>query len=183
MADFASGLLSLGDLLAGQAEGGQSNAESAVGPAANPGAIGPAKVFPGVRVPEAKPIKDPKEIWDPDEVEETVGDDIDDGRSCPTYEFIYKQAVQTQDTYLGMGDKDPSSTQCEDLLLRIELPGVGSVQELDLEVKPTYIKLYSAKYKLAMYLPHKVDDQKSSAKWDAKKAELRVTLRIVREDF
>ena len=28
-------------------------------------------------------IKDPKEIWDPEEVEETVEDDIDDGRLCP----------------------------------------------------------------------------------------------------
>ena len=39
------------------------------------------------------------------------------------YEFYYKQAVETQDAFLGMGDKDPSSTQCEDIVLRVELPG------------------------------------------------------------
>eukprot|EP00951_Prasinocladus_malaysianus_P049842 scaffold674188_cov61-Prasinocladus_malaysianus.AAC.1 len=28
-------------------------------------------------------IKDPKEIWDPDEVDEAVEDFIEDGRTCP----------------------------------------------------------------------------------------------------
>ena len=38
-------------------------------------------------------------------------DDADDGRERPKYEFLYKQAVGTQDTILGSGDKDPSSTR------------------------------------------------------------------------
>jgi hypothetical protein len=33
-----------------------------------------------------------------------------------------------------------------------------------------------------MYLPKKVDEQKSNAKWDSKKEELRITLRLVKED-
>ena len=42
------------------------------------------------------------------------GDDgADDGRLRPKYEFIYKQAIGTEDAFLGMGDKDPSSTSCE----------------------------------------------------------------------
>jgi hypothetical protein len=35
-----------------------------------------------------------------------------------SYEFVYKQAVRTQDAYLGMSGKDPSSTCCEDLVVR-----------------------------------------------------------------
>ena len=35
--------------------------------------------------------------------------------------------------------------------------------------------------KLTTYLPHKVDEHKSNAKWDSKKEELRITLRIIKE--
>jgi hypothetical protein len=35
--------------------------------------------------------------------------------------------------------------------------------------------------KLTIYLPHKVDEHKSNAKWDAAKEELRITLRIIKE--
>lgn len=43
---------------------------------------------------------------------------------CPcSYEFLYKQAVDTADNFLGMSSKDPSSTSCEDLVVRIQLPG------------------------------------------------------------
>mmetsp|Transcript_14704 Transcript_14704/g.41387 ORF Transcript_14704/g.41387 Transcript_14704/m.41387 type:complete len:181 (+) Transcript_14704:107-649(+) len=178
---FVQDLSALSELLDSSQVDRESNATTAVAP--TPGSIGPSQIYKNVKVPDAKPIKDPKEIWDPEEVEETVEDDIDDGRICPTYEFYYKQAVETQDAFLGMGDKDPSSTQCEDIVLRIELPGTSSVKDLDLDVKPTYIKLYSTKYKLTMYLPHKVDDQKSNAKWDATKEELKVTLRIIRAEL
>lgn len=38
---------------------------------------------------------------------------------------MYKQSVETTDTFLGMSGKDPSSTQCEDLLVKISLPGAS----------------------------------------------------------
>ena len=44
---------------------------------------------------------------------------------------MYKQAVETQDVFLGMGEKDPSSAQCEDMLLRIELPGTTLPAQLE----------------------------------------------------
>ncbi len=116
-------------------------------------------------------MKDPKEIWDEDELMDAVEDDVDDGREVPVYEFLYKQAVQSTDVFLGMSGKDESSTSCEDMVLRIELPGVSSasgarelssascltrlrmmmttlppiVSELDLDVKPTYVKLNHAR--------------------------------------
>ena len=77
--------------------------------------------------------------------------------------------------------KDPSSHDCEDLTLRIELPGTGGMGELDLDVKETVLKLRSPVYKLNLYLPHKVDDKKGSAKWDSKTEVLKVTLPIIRD--
>lgn len=44
-----------------------------------------------------------------------------------SYEFIYKQAVESTDAFLGMSGKDPSSTCCEDLVVRVELPEASSI--------------------------------------------------------
>lgn len=101
--------------------------------------------------------------------------------------------------------KDASSASCEDLLVRIDLPGAfgvrrspgsaphvtlrtvassnlythsdrprafpgtASVAELTLDVQETHIKLRSPRYKLGLYLPHKVLKDKGKAEWDAKK--------------
>lgn len=43
-----------------------------------------------------------------------------------SYEFMYKQSVETTDTFLGMSGKDPSSTQCEDLVVKVHLPVVAT---------------------------------------------------------
>ncbi|GAX80342.1 hypothetical protein CEUSTIGMA_g7780.t1 [Chlamydomonas eustigma] len=150
-------------------------------PGANPGAIGPSELF-NVKVPAPKAKKDPKDIWDDEEVTDAVEDDIEDGRIVPVYEFIYKQAVESTDMFLGMSGKDESSTSCEDMVLRIELPGVSSAEELDLDVKSTYVKLNHAKYKLSIYLPHRVNEDKGKARWDSKKETLSVTLPIIRDD-
>lgn len=99
-----------------------------------------------------------------------------------SYDFVYKQAVETTDTYLGMSGKDPSSTQCEQIVVNIDLPNATSAAELDLDVKPTYLRLNSPIYKLSMYLPHKVDSDKGKAKWDKDKKALSVTLPIIRDD-
>ena len=88
----------------------------------------------------------------------------------------------TSDTFLGMSGKDASSAQCEDMIVRIDLPRAASAAELDLEVKPTYLKLGSPVYRLAVYLPHKVDAERGKAKWDAAKKTLSVTLPIIRDD-
>ncbi|GLC41616.1 hypothetical protein PLESTB_000696100 [Pleodorina starrii] len=146
-----------------------------------PGSIGPKELL-DVKVPAPKARHDPKEIWREDELEDAVEDDYDDDRQVPSYEFLYKQSVDTADNFLGMGGKDPSSTSCEDLVVRVELPEAASAAELDLDVKDTYLKLSSPHYKLSIHLPHKVDGERGKAKWDASKKVLSITLRIVRED-
>lgn len=95
---------------------------------------------------------------------------------------MYKQAVESTDVFLGMSGKDPSSTQCEEIVARIELPKAASAAELDLEVKPTYLKLNSPIYKLSIYLPHKVNSEKGKARWDAAKKVLAVSLPIIRDE-
>ncbi|GIL55027.1 hypothetical protein Vafri_10693 [Volvox africanus] len=146
-----------------------------------PGTIGPKELL-NVKVAAPKARHDAKEIWREDELEDAVEDDYDDGRQVPSYEFLYKQAVDTADNFLGMSGKDPSSTCCEDLVLRVELPEAAGAAELDLDVKDTYLKLSSPHYKLSIHLPHKVDGERGKAKWDASKKVLSVTLRIVREE-
>lgn len=43
------------------------------------------------------------------------------------------------------------------------------MSELNLDVQETHLKLRSPRYKLGLYLPHKVQKDKGKAQWDAKK--------------
>ncbi|XP_024537796.1 protein PIH1D3-like [Selaginella moellendorffii] len=95
------------------------------------------------------------------------------------YEFVYKQAVTPNDVYLQMSDKTPSTIFCEELVMKIKLPDTESSSEIKLDVKPTYLKLTSPRYYLATYLPHKVNDTRSSATWDALSATLVLTMPMV----
>ncbi|KAJ4455730.1 putative protein PIH1D3 [Paratrimastix pyriformis] len=92
----------------------------------NPGDIG--RRPPPVTRAKPKQVGPPKyekpsnDIWSADEVgDETY--DAPDGRAAPQYDFLYKQHVTAEDVYLGLGGKDPSSAQCEDLVVKIDLPG------------------------------------------------------------
>ncbi|MEW5318797.1 MAG: hypothetical protein WDW38_009984 [Sanguina aurantia] len=149
-------------------------------PSSTPASIGPKDLL-DVTVARPKALKDPNQIWEDHEVTDAMDDDdVEDGREVPGYTFLYKQSVGTSETMLGMGDKDPSSNSCEDLVLRVELPGINSASEVDLDVKPTFVKLSSSKYKLSVYLPHTVDADRGKAQWDSSKHLLSLTLRIIR---
>ena len=137
-------------------------------------------------MPQAKALKKhPNDIWDVEDLPDAVEDDYDDGRAVPKFEIMHRQAITTADAYLGIAyvHKDPGSVDCEEMTLKIDLPGVKAVSEIDLDVQPTYIRLSSEQYKLNMYLPAKVDEKKGSAKWDAKKERLDVVLPLVKEDL
>mmetsp|Transcript_14062 Transcript_14062/g.17049 ORF Transcript_14062/g.17049 Transcript_14062/m.17049 type:complete len:191 (+) Transcript_14062:105-677(+) len=135
------------------------------------------------RLVKPKAPKDPKAIWDEDEVLNSVEDDYDDGRPVPKYEWLHRQAVGTEDAYLGMSDKDPSSTQCEEIVLRVFLPGTEKMSEITLDVHEDHIRLESPQYKLVMYLPNKVDSDKGSAKWDKKTESLSIIMPKIKEDI
>ncbi|XP_016147383.1 dynein axonemal assembly factor 6 [Sinocyclocheilus grahami] len=54
--------------------------------------------------------KNSKNIWDEDEVTEGAHfDDLNDPQPQPEYEIVLKQSVGTEDLFLGLSRKDPSS--------------------------------------------------------------------------
>ncbi|KAJ7529790.1 hypothetical protein O6H91_15G065700 [Diphasiastrum complanatum] len=101
----------------------------------------------------------------------------------PEYTLIYKQAVTPNDIYLQMSSKNPSTICCEDLVMRVSLPDVETVDDMKLDVKPTHVKLSASIYFLAMHLPHKVDAVRSCAKWDAANCMLEITMPILERDL
>lgn len=136
----------------------------------------------------AKAPRDPKAIWADDEVardDDTLlidADREDDGRERPKYDILYKQSVTSEDMYLGMGDKDPSSSKCNIMVIKIMLPG-EVIGEVDLDVKRQAIVLRSNKYKLATYLPHPVRSDDGKAQWIKDKGQLVVSLPIIRKEL
>lgn len=37
------------------------------------------------------------------------------------YKVLFKQKVGTEDVFLGMSDMDPSSTRCQELLIKVSI--------------------------------------------------------------
>jgi hypothetical protein len=95
----------------------------------------------------------------------------------PKFEFRYKQAVGTEDTYLGMSDKSPGSFDCTHLVVKVHFPNC-KMRDLDLDVTKNRIKVESRTLRLFTYLPVNVHHEKGSAKFDTKKEVLTVTLPI-----
>uniref|UniRef100_A0A3Q1FE59 Dynein axonemal assembly factor 6 n=1 Tax=Acanthochromis polyacanthus TaxID=80966 RepID=A0A3Q1FE59_9TELE len=82
-----------------------------------PGHIGPPpKKYKEVSTAYMK--KKSKDIWSEEEVAEgSQYDDLTDPRPQPEYEIILKQSVKTEDLFLGLSRKDPSSMCCEAMLV------------------------------------------------------------------
>lgn len=156
-----------------------SRATRPTGYAAGPSGIGGDGIIPGIKV--RAPKRDPKAIWDDDEVPEVVMDEMDDGRVRPEHDVFVKQAVGTGDVFLGLSGKDTSSGSCETLVVEVRLPGARGAREIDLDVQPTYLRVTSRDYKLGTFLPHRVDAERGKAEWDGGKEVLRLQLPIVRE--
>ncbi|XP_041358428.1 dynein assembly factor 6, axonemal-like [Gigantopelta aegis] len=133
---------------------------------------------------DKKKLPRSKAIWEEEEVPEGAEyDAVYDPRPQPEYEIIYKQAVTSEDMFLQMGNKTPSSASCEDMIVKIQLPG-AKMSDVQLDVKPKFLDCRTSKVRLGLHLPHPVDDKKGKAQWDGRTEILSVTLRIVREfDF
>ncbi|XP_070554140.1 dynein axonemal assembly factor 6-like [Ptychodera flava] len=148
-----------------------------------PASIGPPKqkeTQPGPT--DKKP--ETKDIWDEDEVPEGAEyEDLNDPRPQPEYDIVFKQAITTEDVFLQMGNKNPTTSACEDMVIKIKLPNTKK-SDMDLNVTDKYLDCRTPKYKLGLHLPHPVDSKNGSAKWDSDKEMLIVTLRMKREyDF
>ncbi|XP_062371622.1 protein PIH1D3 [Sardina pilchardus] len=117
-----------------------------------------------------------KAIWDEEEVPEGAQfDDLTDLRPEPEYDIILKQSVGTEDLFLGMSRKDPSSMCCEGLLVRVKLPDTKA-SEVVLDVKEQFLDLRTPKYKLGLHLPQPVHQREGTARFISESAELEITL-------
>lgn len=149
-----------------------------------PGAIGPPKKTKTNKAEPEKLPKDSKDIWDAEAVPEgSEFEDIYDPRPEPEYDLIFKQAVSSEDMFLQMGRKTPATSSCEDIKVKIKLPGV-KYADVELDVKNKFLDCRTPNHKLGLHLPHPVDSKNGRAQWDADKETLTVTLRMTREyDF
>jgi hypothetical protein len=129
----------------------------------------------------SKKVKDPKAIWTDEEIPELDALIIsNDSRPTPKYEFVYKQSVGTEDTYFGLSDKSPASSDCTHLIVKVHFPN-STMRDLDLDVTKNRIKVESRTHKLFTYLPVDVHHDRGQAKFDSKKHVLSVTLPIVND--
>jgi dynein assembly factor 6, axonemal len=99
-----------------------------------------------------------------------------------SFEILYKQSVMTEDVFLGLSDKDPSSAHCEAMVVRIACPSHRR-DDIELDVKKQKLLLQSSSLKLSLYLPHPVRHQDGEAKWDAATQILTVSLPIIRDEW
>ncbi|TDH05616.1 hypothetical protein EPR50_G00124310 [Perca flavescens] len=124
--------------------------------------------------------KNSKDIWREEEVAEgSQYDDLADPRPQPEYEIILKQSVGTEDLFLGLNRKDPSSMCCEALLVKIKLPDTKAT-DVVLDVKEKFLDLRTLKYKLGLHLPHPIHSDRGKAQFFSEREELEVTLLMKR---
>jgi len=146
----------------------------------SPGMIGPPKV--ASKPKKAEKPKDPNEIWSAAEVDEENDPlDIDDGRKQAEYEIVFKQNVTPEDFFLGVDPLRHPGVSCSDsLILKVSLPE-AKLADIDLDVRPTCVRISAPKHKVKVQLAERVDEQKGNAKWDAEKFVLSVTLPIIHD--
>ncbi|KAM9322916.1 dynein axonemal assembly factor 6 [Pholidichthys leucotaenia] len=144
-----------------------------------PGHLGPpSKQDKDASTPDVK--RNSKDIWSEEEVPEGAQyEDVTDPRPQPQYEIILKQSVGTEDVFLGLSRKDPSSMCCEAMLVKIKLPDTKAA-DVVLDVKDKFLDLRTPKYKLGLYLPHPVHSQEGKAQFFSEREELEVTLLMKR---
>ncbi|XP_035526499.1 protein PIH1D3 [Morone saxatilis] len=176
-------LQALSALLSTQQEDGDDDDEECKNVTAcarlDPGHIGPPPKK-DKEVSAAYVKKNNKDIWSEEEVAEgSQYDDLADLRPQPEYEIILKQSVGTEDLFLGLNRKDPSSMCCEDMLLKIKLPDTKAT-DVVLDVKEKFLDLRTPKYKLGLHLPHPVHSHKGKAQFFSEREELEVTLPMKR---
>lgn len=130
--------------------------------------------------PSAPKEKSKNDIWDEKEVQD-LPIQKNETRPQPEFDIMFKQNVGTEDVYLGLSNMDPTSTKCQELLIKIKLPDT-QYKEISLDVNKNALVLQCPKYYLHHILPYTVKDKEGKAKWVTDKNMLEITFPIVRED-
>ncbi|CAG4944655.1 unnamed protein product [Colias eurytheme] len=140
-----------------------------------------------VKQNDAKQTPKTIEEYEAQEAEEAeqlgcVGAGIAD-RKVPAYTMNYQQSVTAEDVFLQIGPKTTSSASCENLIVRIKMPG-DKKENIDLSVDTTSVTVSSSQYHLRLPLPHGINPDISKANWDTSEETLVLTLKLDREfDF
>ncbi|CAF0713627.1 unnamed protein product [Brachionus calyciflorus] len=190
MTDFAFDIKTLESLLSEPKEESSDDEDKPIQSLSSklgPGSIGPKKKEIS-ETNEKKNLyekKQSKNIWDEDEVETGAEfDTTDDPRIQPEYDIVYKQRLTSEEMFLQMGNKTPATSSCEDMVVKIKLPGVEKVNDIDINTYEKFLDCRTSNYRLGLHLPHPVNAKTASAKWDQKNSTLIVTLTMNREyDF
>ncbi|CAH1395823.1 unnamed protein product [Nezara viridula] len=128
---------------------------------------------------------DPKSIWHLSEVQEVpISDDVLwDPREKPKYDIMYKQALKSEDIYLQMSNKNPTSASCENLIITVTMKGECK-NVIDCNVTRTNLDIRSPMYRLNLPLPHPIDPDSATAEWHSSSCQLIISLQMKREyDF
>ena len=114
-------------------------------------------------------------IWDEKEVASVDYKAKSEGRKEPEYDLLYKQSVGTEDIYLGLSGKDPSSVHCDAFSLKVKLPG-AKLKEISVDLKEQAVIIQSPSYYLYHVMQYPLVKDKAKAKWDPDKFVLEMTV-------
>mmetsp|Transcript_44744 Transcript_44744/g.54782 ORF Transcript_44744/g.54782 Transcript_44744/m.54782 type:complete len:218 (+) Transcript_44744:52-705(+) len=129
----------------------------------------PSQAAPNMKVAVRQPKKkDVQAIWQADEFKAASGVVVKsegDDRVMPKYEILPRQKLAASDAYLNLQEMDPSSDRCQELLIKIWLPG-EQLRDISLDVLEDRLLLQATKHQLNVALPHRVQKDSGNAKWD-----------------
>lgn len=156
---------------------------------ATPADLGPAGKAAPPKIAHSHAKKKPvvaagNDIWAVDELPGEYDVAAGDERERPEHEVLFKQAVGTNDAYLGLDfERDPSSACCEELVVRVLMPKESRAEDIQLDVQEERLDLRSDNYRLLLPLQRKVYTNRGSAKWEKDKKRMVITLVLNREGF
>ncbi|KOB73854.1 Uncharacterized protein OBRU01_10035 [Operophtera brumata] len=141
------------------------------------------------KMPAEDVNKAPRTIEEFEEQEDKAAEELGQvgaglgNRKAPEYTMNYQQAVTAEDVFLQIGPKTPSSASCENLIVRIKMPG-DKKENVDLAVTTDSVTVNSSRHSLTLPLPHGINPDQSKASWDTDQETLVLTLKLDREfDF
>ncbi len=59
--------------------------------------------------------------------------------------MVFKQSVGAEDVFLGMGNKNPTTASCEELMVRIKLPSTKT-KDIDLDITEDFVDCRTPKW-------------------------------------
>ncbi|KAJ3196266.1 Protein pih1d3 [Irineochytrium annulatum] len=136
------------------------------------------------RAPPPTAVSSRPDIWDADEAMTSSSgfSTEDDGRRRPEHEVRYRQNVSSEDIYLGMGEKKPSASHADEVVVTVKLPGVR-FGDIVIDCTADVLDVRCPQFKLVMPFPKPVDDANGTAKWNPEKQELVVVAPIRKDIF